>query len=372
MEAPLPMPCKDADRSNLIAAEATLSAAIQGAGNVVGVDTEFLRERTFFPIPAIYQIAGAGGVHLVDARVEHSFNALKALLADPRRVKVMHACSEDLEVMDRHLAAAPVNLADTQVAHAFLNPELSISYAALVQAHLGIALDKRQTRSNWLKRPLSREQLQYAREDVAHLPAIWARLREGLTAAGRMGWYAEEMAAVLRRAGASRDDDYREIKGARRLSPKQLGALRRLAQWRERQARRRDLPRRRVLDDDQLLSLAQLPTPSKACIVRALPPRTARRFGDELLRECSRAWEEDEPPAPLPAPLSRRQGQLLQALRGFVEARAEALGMAPGLLGAKRMLQEFVRAGTAAEATLGWRREALGEGFTAVLREHRA
>ena len=366
------MPCKAAAPSDLIAAEAALNVAIEGAGDVVGVDTEFMRERTFFPIPAIYQLAGASGVHLVDACAEHPFNALKALLEDPRRVKVMHACSEDLEVIDRHLGVAPANLADTQIAHAFLNPELSISYAALVQAHLGIALDKRQTRSNWLKRPLSREQLQYAQEDVAHLRPIWARLREGLAAAGRMSWFAQEMAAALRRSRASREDAYREIKGARRLSPTQLGALRRLARWRERQARRRDLPRRRVLQDDQLLSLAQLPAPSKACIIRALPPRAARRYADDLFAECSRAWEEDEPPPPLPGPLSRRQGQLLRALRGFVEARAEALGMAPGLLGAKRLLQEFARAGSAAEARLGWRREALGDGFLALLREHPA
>lgn len=366
------MPCKDAAPSDLIAAEPALNVAIEGAGEVVGVDTEFMRERTFFPIPAIYQIAGAGGVHLVDACADHPFDALKALLEDPRRVKVMHACSEDLEVIDRHLGVAPANLADTQIAHAFLNPELSISYAALVQAHLGIALDKRQTRSNWLKRPLSREQLRYAQEDVAHLPPIWARLREGLAAAGRLSWFAQEMAAALQRSRASREDAYREIKGAGRLSPKQLGALRRLARWRERQARRRDLPRRRVLEDAQLLALAQLPAPSRACISRALPPRAARRYADELLRECSRAWKEDEPPPPLPGPLSRRQGQLLRALRGLVEARAEALGMAPGLLGAKRLLQEFARAGSAAEARLGWRREALGDGFLALLREHPA
>ena len=360
------MPWRDVAQSDLISTDSALAAVAAGWGEVVGVDTEFVRERTFFPIPALYQIAGEAGVCLVDACAEQRFDALKTLFAAPRPIKVMHACSEDLEVVDRHLGVAPAGIVDTQLAHAFLNPELSISYAGLVQAHLGRELAKHETRSNWLQRPLSAKQLAYAREDATYLAPIWARLAARLAETGRMAWFEEEMATLLARSTSDPMDYYRGIRGAGRLAPRQLAVLRRLAAWREAEARRRDLPRGRVVKDAQLLALAKADTAAKDWVSRLLPKGAVRRYARDIDQLRERALAEDDPPPPLPGPLSARQGATLKALVEFATARAETLGMAPALLARKRVLREFVREDGA--ASLGWRAEALGEDFPAMLR----
>ena len=365
------MPCKGAALSDLIVTDAALGAAAAGWGEVVGVDTEFVRERTFYPIAALYQIAGDAGVCLVDACAEQSFDALKTLFADARRIKAMHACSEDLEVVDRHLGVAPASIVDTQLAHAFLRPELSISYAGLVEMHLGVSPDKRETRSNWLLRPLSAEQLAYAREDAAHLTRIWARLAAELNATGRMAWFEEEMATLLNRSQPEPLDYYRTINGAQRLSPRQLAIMRRLAAWREVEARRCDRPRRRVVTDDQLIKLAQADTASRDAVFQLLSKGAARRYAADIIKARERALDADPLPPPLPGPLSARQGEALRAMRAFATERAEALGMAPGLLARKRVLQEFARSGAVTPAALGWRAQALGDAFSNLLQGRR-
>ena len=130
--------------------------------DVVGIDTEFIRTRTFFPIPALYQVATDEEFAIVDPLRVSDWREFKSLLEDPTVVKVMHACSEDLEVFARHLAAAPKNLFDTQIASGFLTTVFSPSYADLVQRHTGVELGKHETRSDWLARPLRDEQLRYA------------------------------------------------------------------------------------------------------------------------------------------------------------------------------------------------------------------
>lgn len=361
------MPWRDVAQSDLISTDSALAAVAAGWGEVVGVDTEFVRERTFFPIPALYQIAGEAGVCLVDACAEQRFDVLKTLFAAPHPIKVMHACSEDLEVVDRHLGVAPAGIVDTQLAHAFLNPELSISYAGLVQAHLGRELAKHETRSNWLQRPLSAKQLAYAREDATYLAPIWARLAARLAETGRMAWFAEEMATLLARSAPDPLDYYRGIRGAGRLAPRQLAVLRRLAAWREGEARRRDVPRRRIVADAELLALAKSGNAAKG-VARVLSKGAARRYARDIEELCERALMEDDPPAPLPGPLSARQGAALKALVELATARAETLGMAPALLARKRVLREFVRQEGATPASLGWRAEALGESLPAMLR----
>ena len=362
------MPLRDAAQSELISTDSALAAVAAGWGEVVGVDTEFVRERTFFPIPALYQIAGDAGVSLVDACAEQGFDALKTMFAAPRPIKAMHACSEDLEVVDRHLGVTPAGIVDTQLAHAFLAPELSISYAGLVQAHLGLVLAKHETRSNWLQRPLSAKQLAYAREDATHLAPIWSRLAERLAETGRMGWFTEEMATLLTRPATDPLDYYRGIRGADRLSRRQLAVLRRLAAWREVEARRRDVPRNRVVADAQLLALAKADGAAKDWVSRVLPKGAVRRYAGDIDALRERALAEDDPPAPLPGPLSPRQGATLKALVEIATERAHGLGMAAALLARKRVLREFVRQEGAPLARLGWRAEALGESLPAMWR----
>ena len=324
--------------SPLLTDDAAIEAAVSAPGTL-GLDTEFMRTDTFFPIPALYQIASEHGTALVDGQADASFHSLARAVTDPTRLKVMHSLSEDLEVFDCHLGVLPQHVIDTQLAHAFVTPEYGLGYAALVERHLGIALDKHSTRSNWLRRPLSPEQLSYAREDVAYLLPAWERIGAELERLGRLDWAMEEMARLLVRRPPP-EDYYRGVSGARRLSRRQLAILRSLITWREREARRRDMPRAHLARDDALLGLAM--DESRSPSLDALSKGLRRRYGKALLQTHAKGREDPCPPPRLPEPLSRRQGELAVALRKSAKECAERLGMAPELLARRRDMESCV------------------------------
>lgn len=354
----------------LLATDDTLDMFLGGCGDMVGLDTEFMRERTFYPIAALYQVAGDGGIGLVDACAAQSFDGLRRLVVDPAVTKVMHSCSEDLEVIDTHLGVRPAGLVDTQVAHAFLTPEFARSYAALVERYLGVVLPKQQTRSNWLRRPLSDAQLEYARGDVQYLRELWTHMRARLAEAGRLDWFEDEMKSVLGRPEADPEEYYLGMKRAWRMAPRQLAALRRLSAWRETEARRRDVPRARTVRDEHLVALAEAASPTRALVFRLLPKGIARRYADELLRAHAEGLRDNAPPVPEP-PLSPREGGVVKAMREFARTRAEALGMAPELLARRRVLEACVRHFRdyrELPGSLRWRLELVGERFSELLR----
>ena len=354
----------------LIADDATLAARIAGLGSTVGVDTEFMRVRTFYPIPALYQLAGDDGVALVDAQADATFESLSALFLDPDRTKVMHSCSEDLEVIARHLALRPVGLVDTQLAHAFLEPEPGASYASLVAHYLGVALPKHETRSDWLRRPLSAQQLRYAEEDAAYLCAIWQRQREALANRGRLAWFTEEMARLLSAPPPTPETWYRSLKGASRLTARQLAVLRSLVAWREREAQRRDLPRAWFMRDEPLLALARRPAIDADAIRAVLPKKVAERRAGALLAAHRQGMDDPHPPERMPA-LRRSDGERVQSLREVVKREAERLGLAPALLARRRDVEAAVL-GYDADGELpapfrGWREAVLGDAFRELL-----
>ena len=356
----------------LIADDATLEARIAELGETVGVDTEFMRVRTFHPIPALYQLAGAGvaGVALVDPQADATFASLRTLLCDSRRVKVMHACSEDLEVFARHFDLRPTNLVDTQIAHAFLQPEHSASYAALAAHYLGVELPKHETRSDWLQRPLSPQQLDYAREDAAYLLAIWERQRQALRECGRLAWFADEMGRVLDAPAPTPETWYRTLKGIARLTARQLAVLRSLVAWRERETRRRDLPRAWFMRDDALLALARRESLVAADLQAVLPKRAANRHAAALLAAHANGLEDPEPPAPVAA-LQRADNERVRALRSVTQREAERLGMSPALLARRRDVEAVVlhyrRHGELPPWLSGWREVVLGSAFRQAL-----
>ncbi|MCE2459295.1 MAG: HRDC domain-containing protein [Pseudomonadales bacterium] len=358
--------------SPLITTDADLDACVGSLGQVVGIDTEFIRVRTFYPIPALYQLAGDGGVALVDAQCPATFDSLKTLLQDPARTKVIHGCSEDLEVMATHLDVQPVNLVDTQLAHAFVVPEFSPSYAKLVEHYLGLTLGKHETRSDWLQRPLSHEQVSYAREDVAYLKPIWQRQSQALAEAGRLEWFLEEMQQILDAPVATPDTWFETMKGVWRLDCRERTVLRTLVRWREREARRRDIPRAYTVRDEHLVALARCPRLEPADVASLLPRRTANRYG-KILAVVHRQGLEDRDPVPKATrPLGRRDGEVLKALRNAGRRESNRLGIAPELLARKRELEADVRYFRASDELPrryreGWRRRVVGDIFTDIL-----
>ena len=224
MAVPSSMRSKAAVLSNPLITSDTELAQRVGHDGAMALDTEFIRTDTFFPIPALYQLATDSHLALVDATAELTFASLKEALLDTERTIVMHACSEDLEVLRHHLGVLPGRLVDTQLAHAFIKAEFSKSYASLVESHLGVVLDKEETRSDWLRRPLSDKQLAYARNDVVHLLPLWDAISEGLDALDRVSWFEDEMRR-LTTSPVGPDEYFRVIKGAWRLAPTELKTL---------------------------------------------------------------------------------------------------------------------------------------------------
>ena len=370
------VPRDSADRQRggdvLVDHDTALAAGIDALGSTVGVDTEFMRVRTFHPIPALYQLAADTGVLLVDAQAAATFAPLKALLLDPARAKVMHACSEDLEVMAVHLGLRPVNLLDTQLAHAFLAPEYSAGYVKLVDHYLGRILRQHETRSDWLARPLSDAQIRYAREDAAYLVPIWERQREALDRCGRLDWFEEDMQRVLSTLPETPNTWYRTIKGVWRLNRRELAVLRSLVRWREGEARRRDVPRAWVAADDRLATLARHDELRPNDVASVLPRRVAARYGKALARAHRAGLSDPEPPARIPPPLRHAATAAVKDMRRLAGEAAARLGVAKELVARKRELEALYRHyrdhRVLPDWFGGWRAEVLGVDLEDLLR----
>ncbi len=341
----------------------------------VGIDTEFIRTRTFFPIAALYQIATDDERAVVDPLCITQWEEFKSLLEDESVVKVMHACSEDLEVFAHHINASPVNLFDTQVASGFLGTDFSPSYASLVERYNGVALGKHETRSDWLARPLREEQLRYAVEDVVHLLALYRAQLSELTRLGRLAWFDEEMAHRVGFTLVDPDICYQNVRKAWRCDARQLARLRAVCAWRERYARDKDLPRGHVVKDDQLVELVLQRVVDRDTVASTLEPAAARRHGKELvgLIEQADSLPDATLPELLPAPFTTSETRALKQLKEIGVERARSLDIAVELLSRRRDLESCLRSmrsnGLLPANFRGWRRALVGDMFAAKLME---
>jgi ribonuclease D len=356
--------------------EALARAAAEWEGlPAVALDTEFVRERTFFPRLGLVQVADGRAAYLVDPLAVQDLSPLVRLLGAAGTVKVLHSASEDIEVLFRSFGTVPSPLFDTQVASCLAGLGASLSYQRLVAELLGVALTKNETRTNWLARPLSPAQAAYAAEDVAWLLPVYHRLHEQLAGAERLEWALEDSAALLDTGRFAPDPEsaYLRLKGAGRLAPRQLAVLRELAAWRDREARRRDLPRGFILRDEPLLALA-LRQPATAEELRQVPGLEngqAVRDGAawlELIRQAAAlpAGALPEPPWRLPPSAAAREVE--RRLRELVRERAAGLALPPEALASRRTLDSLLRSALTpgAEPRLprelaGWRRGVVGD-----------
>ena len=337
----------------------------------VAVDTEFMRVDTFYPIAGLIQVGDGARAYLIDPLRIGNWQPLAELLEDTRVIKVLHACSEDLEVLSRLTGSLPTPLFDTQLAAGYLNLGFSMGYSRLVQEVLGIELPKGETRSDWLQRPLSETQVSYAAEDAVHLAELYERLRPQLSDE-KNAWVLEdgaELVAQLRRE-TDPNELYRDAKLAWKLSRAQLAVLRELCAWREREARARDLPRNRILRENALWPMAKTQPDSLSALAKIedMHPRTIRQDGEFLLDLIKRAASvppSEWPPA-VPEPLPIEASALLKQLRAIGQAEAERLNIAPELMLRKKILELLLKSGYPAgpdqlpDALRGWRRERMG------------
>ncbi len=346
----------------------------------VAVDTEFMRVDTFYPIAALLQVGDGRCAYLIDPLLITDWTAFAGLLENPSVVKVLHACSEDLEVLWRLTGSLPMPLFDTQLAAGYLNIGFSMGYSRLVQSVLNIELPKGETRSDWLQRPLSEMQVRYAAEDAQHLAELYEALLPKLSDQKR-AWVLEDGAELVANLQRETDPDeaYREVKQAWRLKPRQLGVLRVLAAWRERQARARNQPRNRVLREHSLWPLARTQPADLVSLARIddMHPRTVRQDGETLLEliRTAAATPEQDWPEPLPEPLPLEASGLLKKLRAVGQREAQALDIAPELMLRKKVLEALLKSGypdgpyELPDSLRGWRRERMGQALLDVLED---
>ena len=355
-----------------IDSDAALEEAARHWRDVIAIDTEFMRTDTFYPIPGLYQIANADHIWLVDPLAIEAWAPMVRVLNDPETVKVMHACSEDLELLSHHLDVQPQSLIDTQLAYAFVSEHFSLSYANLAKQTLDVDLGKHQTRSNWLRRPLSDEQLHYAGEDVLYLIPLFEDIRTMLEEAGRWQWFMEDMVDHGRYRPVDPQTYFINIKKAWKLEGQQLAVLKALCAWREQQAINEDIPRGRVVWDEHLYEFATHTELPMSTIEELLPRTIARRYANEIER-AHRNGTASPVESSLAPPLTHSQGGVLKRLRELARDEAVKLGMAPELLARKRSVEKCFRhfhaTGDLSPEYRGWRSEVVGDAFLNVLGE---
>lgn len=339
--------------------------------SALALDTEFVRERTYYPRLCLIQVAAADRITLIDALAMTDPGPLVTLLSDPRRPKLLHAARQDLEAL-LPLTGSPIGpIFDTQIAASLLGYPAQIGYGDLVRKLLGVELSKGHARTDWARRPLSVEQLAYAADDVRYLPPLAALLQDRLSAAGRRDWMEEESAALgdiaLYRVEPA--EAWRRLKGLERLEPAAQDALRVLARWREERAMDRDLPRGWVLPDAALFDIAQARPCTREELSRlaSVPRTTADRAGAEILAALatrSGAAHDLAPDGSRAGPAELRQ---LKALQQHLLAIAAELGLQPEVLATRRELTALVRGERELPILSGWRRSIVGEPLLAVL-----
>lgn len=343
----------------------------------LALDTEFVGEDSFVPRLELIQVATERTAAIIDFPAVRSNGALEAfweIVCDPAVEKVVHAGRQDLDLFAIHAGQIPKPFFDTQIAAAMVGFGPQVAYANLVQKVHGKRLDKAHTFTNWSARPLSHEQLAYALEDVTFLLAIHDHLHSRLSKLGRLQWAHEEFARLESAVGETRrepQERYQRIRGWDQLKPKSAAVLRDLAAWREGEAKRRNVPRNRIVRDEVLLQLARHPPRQMDELrnVRGLHGSEADRNGETLLAIIRAALALPSSAWPVlskerkPEPESIGLVELLQAI---VKACANKEEIAPTLLATTADLQALVDTKTD-RATLdlpllrGWRRILVGE-----------
>ncbi|MBV8496229.1 MAG: ribonuclease D [Gammaproteobacteria bacterium] len=352
------------------APEAAALAARLVAQPRIGLDTEFLRERTYRAQLCLLQLAAPDEAVCVDPLALADLSALAAVLAAPGTTKVMHACRQDLEVL-LPLAAATRPVFDTQVAASLTGLPAQVGYADLVRRLLGRELAKSHTRTDWSHRPLSAAQIEYALDDVRYLLPLAATLEEQLARLGRLAWLSEELAALddPRNLTLAPEEAWLRVKGLRDLDPARERVARALAAWREKNAAEHDRPRGWIMADAVLREIVlELPrTSDELAAVAEIPPGLVKRRGAELLALVHASAPHPAPPLPgrqRPDPALSAAAKRLSAV---VRQVAAELNLVPEVLATRRDLDEIAR-GTRDVAPLrGWRAGVVGPRLLAAL-----
>lgn len=340
---------------------------------VIAVDTEFLREKTYYPRLCLVQVGTPSEIGAIDPILIGDLSPLARVFADEGVTKVFHACGQDLEVILDGMGVTCSSVFDTQVAAAFLGMRQQVSYASLVEAYAGVRLPKAESLTDWSRRPLDPEQLTYAEDDVRYLPAIYDRMMEQLVERDRLAWVQPEMDEVTDPSHLRRDprEAYLRLKRSSSLTRRQLAIAREVCAWREKTAASHDIPRRWVLSDEVVIEVCK----------RA--PRTRERL--RKIRGTDQLGEKDvralldavRVGAGVPGPECPQQERhahpspdvesVVDLMVALVRIVSERSGIATQLIATRDDLAEFAQDRSRSRLASGWRHELAGRQLESLL-----
>ena len=343
---------------------------------VIGIDTEFVRERTWRADLGLVQLSDGKRVWLVDPLKTCPLDSLAALFETESVIKVLHAPSEDLDILFYVSGAVPEPLFDTQIACSMLGQSLQMGYHSTVEWLLELTIDKGETRSNWIKRPLRPAQLKYAALDVCLLPMMYRQLRSQLLELGRLEWLQEDCTRLLNKARTASDptQSWKRINGNGRLDETSLAILQALCTWREAVAEKSNLARGFVIKDTALLTLAN----QKPGTLEALSkldiwhPKSIQRHGQTVLNIIQQCLDR-ELKAESPAALEPEHRKLMSNMRRLVLERSTKLKLEPALLASRRELEGLILSPggePVPERFLGWRKDIISDDLIALKDKH--
>ena len=344
----------------------------------VGIDTEFVWEQTYYPRLGIVQVGfSENDCHLIDTVTLSDLSPLGALIANRHTVKILHDAQQDLWILRRITNAIPCNIFDTRCAAGFAGLGSTLSLGNLLRLCLNIQLPKTETRTNWLRRPLSDKQCAYALDDVRYLPALREHLLTDIQRRGRENWLAEELrqydVADLYDDRAP-EEQYTRVKGTGRLSRSDMAIVRELATWREKEAQQTDRPRPWIMSDDAIVQIARRKPQSAQSLkrLRGIARTTINRYGNSLLNAVQRGLAIDEkncPPISPPVRPDPLDDARLDLALAFLRGQCLSEGIDIAMVASRSEVKEFISKKNAPDNPLhtGWRREFLGADLTALL-----
>lgn len=341
----------------------------------IAVDTEFMRSDTFYPIAGLIQISDGTQGYLIDPLTITEFSPLIELFLNEAVTKVLHSCSEDMEVFECLLGIVPSPIFDTQIAAAFAGFGFSLGYAPLIKAVLHTDIPKDETRSDWLQRPLSASQIKYAALDVAHMLIVYGKFLQILKTSERLQWVKDDCADLVTNARKPENFNgaYCKVGYAWKLRPQELAILRDLCVWRETESRHRDIPRNRLVKESALWEMARKQPQDVTQLQRIddIPSRTIKNDAQALLDIIRTTAVSDAVtwPERLNPPLAQSEAPIVKNLKQFVRDAAEKLNLPAEILIRKKEYEDLVRSGMESgnyilsERLNGWRYAVIGEGL---------
>ena len=360
-----------------IASQENLEAFVRRAASssVLAIDTEFLREKTYYANLCLIQLATDAEVAVVDPFAIEDMKVLAPLLTDSSIVKLFHAGGQDLEILYRELGVLPAPLFDTQVAATLLGHTQQIGYGPLVHSLCGVNLKKSDSFTDWSRRPLSTSQLEYAADDVIYLPKMYRIMVEKLEAKGRLHWLDNDFAAMSDPAHYESDpfERYKRLKRVSQLSRRQLSAAREVAAWRELEAQRRDLPRKWVVTDEQIVEACKREPRSidDLFMVRGLSDRLSTKDARTVVSLIASALDASPDTWPEPDRCGKNEPNVdaeLDLMCALVRLRAKQNGVAFPTLASHDDLARVARGyREGVDLLRGWRRALVGEELLELL-----